>query len=138
MSGRLLNSAEELRAAMTAARTLAVIGLKASGPAWSVPAYMRRQGYSTVAVNPNYTQVGDLETVPTVLELGEPIDMVVIFRRAEFIDDHATEILGMDPLPAVVWMQLGIRNDPAAQRLLEAGIDVVQDRCLAIEHPRLM
>lgn len=132
-----LTTDDELRNAMTSSTRLAVIGMKPWGPASSVPAYLRRHGYETIPVNPGHDEVDGLECVPRVMDAGE-VDMVVIFRRPEFIDDHATEILLMDPRPRVVWMQLGIRNERAADRLVDAGVDVVQDRCLAIEHPRLL
>ena len=137
--GRELSTDDELRDAMSRAHTLAVIGMKSPpGPASSVPAYLRTQGYETIPVNPGRPEVDGIETASVVHDVEVPVDMVVIFRQSQFVDDHATEILQMDPLPGVVWMQLGIRNEDAAARLTDAGIDVVQDRCLAIEHPRLI
>ena len=139
MSGRHLLTDDDLRDAMVRCHTLAVIGMKpAPGPASSVPLYMRRHGYDTYPVNPKHQAVDGLPCVDVVTEVEVPIDMVVIFRRPEFIDAHADEILALDPLPLVVWMQLGIRNERAAKRLMKAGIDVVQSKCLAVEHPRLI
>lgn len=128
-----------LRRVMEEAKTVAVIGMKprGEGPANSVPRYLETQGYAIIPVNPKYDEIDGAKSHPTVVDIAQPVDMVVIFRRPHFILGHADEILEMDPLPRTVWMQLGIRNDRAARRLIEAGVDVVQDRCLAIEHPRL-
>lgn len=131
-----------LARAMRESKVLAVIGMKppGGGPAWTVPGYMRREGYTTYAVNPEYPaeRFEGLEHYGRVTEIDEPIDMVVLFRNSRFIDAHATEILQMDPLPKFVWMQLGIWNSRATERLSAAGIDVVESRCLAVEHPRLI
>ena len=136
----MIDDAVGLKRVLTECSVLAVVGMKGpgEGPAWYVPRYMREQGYVTLPVNPKYDQIDGVKSVASVLELSERVDMVVVFRRPEFIDELATEILQMSPLPRVVWMQLGIRNAAAAERLVAAGIDVVQDRCLYIDHPRLM
>lgn len=69
---------------------------------------------------------------------GQEIDIVDIFRAPENVPAHIDEILGLNRLPRVVWMQLGIQHGPSAQRLREAGIEVIQDRCIMIEHRRLV
>jgi len=68
-------------------------------------------------------------------EIGRPIDMVNVFRRSKDIDQHVAEILAVKPKS--VWFQLGIRNEDAARRFAEAGIKVVQDRCLMVEEGRM-
>lgn len=65
------------------------------------------------------------------------VDVVEVFRRSEALPEHLDEILAMEPKPKVVWFQKGIRNDGVARRLIAAGIDVVQDRCMYEEHRRL-
>ena len=72
----------------------------------------------------------------TVASIGRPVDMVNVFRRPHDINQHIDDILAAKPKS--VWFQLGIRNDEAARRFAEAGIKVVQDRCLMVEHARLM
>jgi uncharacterized protein len=70
-------------------------------------------------------------------EIREPVDIVDVFRRAELLEGHLEDILGMNPRPKLVWLQLGIRNPDFAAKLLEAGIEVIQDRCLMADHRNL-
>ena len=124
------------------ARTIAVLGAKAqpSQPAHYVPAYLAREGYRVLPVNPTLAGARILgeAVVPTLADLPGPVDVIDVFRRPEYLPGHATEILALSWRPAVVWFQLGIRNDGAAERLARAGIRVVQDRCMMPEHRRLM
>jgi hypothetical protein len=124
------------------ARTVAVLGARAdpAEPAHYVPAYLARHGYRVRPVNPRLagTRVLDEPVVATLAELPEPADLIDVFRRPEFLPGHAAEILALPWRPAVVWLQLGIRHDGAAERLARAGIRVVQDRCMMPEHRRLM
>jgi uncharacterized protein len=76
--------------------------------------------------------------VSTLADLTEPVDVIDVFRRPEYLPGHAAEILRMSSRPAVVWFQLGIRHDGAARELAEAGIRVVQNRCMMPEHRRLL
>lgn len=73
----------------------------------------------------------------SLADLDGPVDVVDVFRCGEALPDHLEEILAMDPRPRVVWMQQGIRNGEVAQKLTDAGIDVVQDRCMYANHRRL-
>ena len=124
------------------ARTIAVLGAKAqpSEPAHYVPAYLAREGYRVLPVNPTLagTQILGEPVVPTLADLAGPVDVIDVFRRPEYLPGHAAEILKLPWRPAVVWFQLGIRNDAAAERLARAGIRVVQDRCMMPEHRRLL
>ena len=124
------------------ARTIAVLGAKAqpSEPAHYVPAYLAREGYRVLPVNPTLagTQILGEPVVPTLADLAGPVDVIDVFRRPEYLPGHAAEILKLPWRPAVVWFQLGIRNDAAAERLARAGIRVVQDRCMMPEHRRLI
>ena len=70
-------------------------------------------------------------------DLGQPVDLVDVFRRSEALPLHLDEILGMSPRPPVVWLQQGIRNDDFAAKLTAAGVRVVQDRCTLAEHRRM-
>jgi predicted CoA-binding protein len=120
------------------ASRVAVIGMKPEGPAQEVPEYLREKDYETVPVNPYYIDVDDIECVDRVNLIEEEVDIVNIFRRSEAIHDHVHEIVMMDPQPKLVWFQLGIRNNDAAQELADEGIPVVQDRCIKVEHGRLL
>ena len=118
------------------ARTIAVLGMKGDdqpeSPASAVPQYLAAHGYTIIPVNPELAESGRPGAVATLGELTEAPDVVEVFRSPENITGHADELLALKP--GAVWFQLGIRNDAVARRLEEAGIRVVQDRCMKIEH----
>ena len=121
-------------------RTIAVIGMK-DGDAevsFRVPEYLKESGYDIYPVNPGKTGREALgkKFTAKVFEIKEKIDLVEIFRRSEFLVEHAKEIMKMKPLPKYVWFQSGIYNDEAAKMLEEKGIGVIQDRCMLVEHKR--
>ncbi len=132
---------EAVRPLLVAARTVAVLGAHPDPvrPAHYVPAYLHARGYRILPINP--TRVGQemfgQTTVASLTDLSEPVDLVDVFRRSEAVAHHTDEILAMDPLPRVVWLQLGIRNDAVATALRARGITVVQDRCTLADHRRL-
>jgi predicted CoA-binding protein len=131
---------DELRAFLAGARCIAVLGahVDAEKPAHYVPDYLHRKGYRILPANPVYagrTLWG--EPVRTSLaEISEPVDVLDVFRRSAQVADHTDEILALRP--GLVWLQSGIRNDTVARTLEDAGIPVVQDRCLMVEHRRLL
>ncbi|MFO7545010.1 MAG: CoA-binding protein [Trueperaceae bacterium] len=131
-----------LRDLLDRSRTIAVLGASTDQhkPAHEVPEYLRRHGYDVLPVNPAAAgeELFGERVAATLAELDRPVDIVDVFRRAEAIPAHVDDILSMDPLPKVVWLQLGIRNDEVAARLRHAGITVIQDRCIKIEHARLL
>ena len=133
-------SDEELRALLRAVRTIAVVGIKAdpTEDAHRVPAAMQARGYRILPVSPKCSEVLGERCVARLGELREPVDLVNVFRAPQHIPAHADEILAMRPLPRAVWLQLGIRDDASAERLAAAGIAVVQDLCLMVEHSRLL
>lgn len=121
--------------------TIAVIGIKddETATAYKIPDYMYNHGYKIFPVNPKLEGrelFGEaaLEKVNLIID---PVDIVNIFRKPEYLVGHATEILAMNPLPKCVWFQLGIVNDEAAKMLKEKGIKVVQNRCIMVEHANL-
>lgn len=123
-------------------KTIAVLGIKpeshAGQPAFYVPAHMLAAGYEIIPVPVYYPDVTEILGKPvfrTLAAIGRPIDMVNVFRRPNDIPPHVDDILAAKPKS--VWFQLGIRNDEAAQKLAEAGIKVVQDRCLMVEEGRM-
>ncbi len=136
-----LTTQEEIRRVLTEARTVAVLGAHGvtSKPAHYVPEYLHTQGYRILPVNPVFAgQTLWGETVrSTLVELGEPVDAVDVFRRSELLPPHVADILAMEPRPRWVWLQLGIRNDAVARELVAAGIEVIQDRCMLADHQRL-
>ena len=121
-------------------KTIAVIGMKDDrSDAYTVPEYLHRNGYIIYPVNP--TRFGKealgKKFVNRVDEINDEIDLVEIFRRPEFIPGHVKEILKMKKHPRYVWFQLGIENNTAAKELEDAGIKVVQDACMLVEHRNL-
>jgi len=133
---------QELERLLAEVRTIAVIGASAreGRPANYVPAYLQEQGYDVVGVNPTAaggTLFGQ-PAVATLAELDRPVDLVNVFRRDADIPGHLDDILALEPRPRAVWIQLGLRNDAVAARLRAEGITVVQDRCLMVEHRRLL
>ena len=141
-SANLIDDDDGLVRILREARTVAVLGAKAqpAEPAHYVPAYLTQHGYRVLPVNPTLagrTILGE-PVVATLADLPGPVDVIDVFRRPEYLPGHAAEILALPWRPAVVWFQLGIRNDAAAERLARAGIRVVQDRCMMPEHRRLL
>jgi uncharacterized protein len=127
-----------VRRVLEDARTIAVLGahVDPDKPAHYVPDYLAEQGYRIFPVNPAFAgqELWGRPVVATLAELDTPIDLVDVFRRPDMIPGHLDDILAMQPLPKVVWFQLGIRNDQVARQLIAAGIDVVQDRCTLADH----
>jgi len=140
--GHLVSDDAGLTAIFREAKTVAVVGAKddPAEPAHYVPAYLHARGYRILPVNPKLTgrRLHDVATVARVADLPEPVDVIEVFRRPEYLAGHAAEILALPWRPRAVWFQLGIRNDSAAEALARAGIRVVQDRCMMPEHRRLI
>lgn len=134
-----LTTDSELRELLEAMRCIAVLGMKAdpAEDATRVPAYLQRHGYRILPVNPKLAQALGEPAVASLMELDLAPDLIDVFRAPAHLPAHAEEILAMRPRPRAVWLQLGIRDDEVAARLEAAGIAVVQDRCLMVEHRRL-
>ena len=136
-----LTASEDIRRVLKEARTVAVLGAHQAPakPAHYVPDYLHGQGYRILPVNPVFAgQTLWGETVrSTLAELGEPVDVVDVFRRSELVPMHTADILAMEPPPKLVWLQLGVRNDEAARELQAAGIEVIQDHCMLADHRSL-
>ncbi len=138
--GRVTQDDRELREILTRARTIAVVGIKSgeADDAYRIPQYMQQHGYRVLPVNPKLETILGEACVARLADLGEAIDVVNLFRAIEHIPAHAVEILAMTPKPRAVWMQLGIQHGAAATALRAADIEVVQDRCMMVEHRRLL
>lgn len=133
----LLDSRDEITALLDRVRTVAVLGIKTAdsgAPAYFVPAYAKGAGLRVVPVPVFYPELTELLGEPvhrTLVSIGEPIDLVNVFRKPSDIPAHVDDILAAKP--GAVWFQSGIRHDEVAERLARAGIDVVQDKCLMVE-----
>jgi hypothetical protein len=131
-----------IREILTEVKTVALVGWspKSDRPSHGVAAYLARKGYRVIPVNPGQAGV----TVPwgevvraSLSDIGGGVDMVDIFRRSEEAGAVVDEALAHLPGLKAVWMQLGVRDDAAAARAEAAGVQVVMNRCPAIEIPRL-
>lgn len=135
-----MESDEEIRELLERVRTVAVLGIKdsAAEDAYRVSAYLQRHDYALRPVNPKLQRVLGEPCVARLAELPETPDLVDVFRAPQHLPAHAEEILALPARPRAVWFQLGIRHPQAAQVLEAEGIAVVQDRCLMVEHRRLL
>ncbi|MFP6622445.1 MAG: CoA-binding protein [Myxococcota bacterium] len=140
MEARSLDSDDDLRELLGASRTIAVVGIKddESEDAYRVPLYMQHQGHRILPVNPKLDRVLGERASGSLGEISLPVDLVNLFRAPDHIPEHVDEILAMQPRPRAVWMQLGIVHGASAARLRTNGIQVVQDRCIMVEHRRLL
>jgi uncharacterized protein len=139
--GRAVKSDAGIAALLATVHRVAVLGIKpaSSGqPAYYVAEYAQRAGLEVIPVPvyyPDMTSVLGQLVYRRLADIPGPVDLVNVFRRSEDVPPHVDDIIAASP--RAVWMQSGIRNDDAAARLLAAGIDVVQDRCLLVELQRL-
>ena len=138
----LVDSTDEIRSLLRRSHRIAVLGIKpesrADQPAHFVPVYTKEAGYEVIPVPVYYPEVTEILGEPVyrrLVDVPGTIDIVNIFRRPEHVPPHVDDIIAKRP--RAVWMQLGIRNDEAAERLARAGIEVVQDRCLKVELMRM-
>jgi len=129
-----------MRDALAGARTIAVLGLKdgEGEDSWRVSRYMQQHGYRVVPVNPKLPAALGEKAFPALAQVPVPIDLVDVFRASTHVAAHVDEILALAPRPRCVWLQLGVRDDVSARRLEAAGITVIQDRCIMVEHRRLL
>jgi predicted CoA-binding protein len=139
----LLTSNDQIRQLLSDTKTIAVLGIKPEThsfqPAFYVPEYMANAGYEIIPVPVYYPEVTEILGKPVFRRLEDvpgEIDLLNVFRRSEDIPKHTEEILAKRP--KAVWFQLGIRNDEVAKTLAQAGIEVVQDLCLMVEHRALL
>ena len=139
----ILTNADQLRELLSHTKTIAVLGIKteaqANQPAFYVPKYMHGAGFKIIPVPvyyPDVTEILGEKVYRKLVEVPGEIDMVNVFRRPQDIPPHLDDILAKKPKS--VWMQLGISHDEVAEQLAQAGIKVVQDRCLMVDHRRLI
>jgi predicted CoA-binding protein len=135
----LLTEPEQIRDLLAGVRTIAVLGIKtqaqAEQPAFYVPEYLVSAGFEVIPVPvyyPDATHILGRRVYRRLADIPRDVDLINLFRRAKDIPAHIEDILAKKP--RAVWMQSGIRNDEAAGTLAEAGIAVVQDRCIMVDH----
>jgi predicted CoA-binding protein len=135
----LIDDSAQIRDLLASTKTIAVLGIKTEAqsnqPAFYVPRYLATAGFEVIPVPVYYPQVTEIlgQTVyRKLVDVPVEVDMVNVFRRSEDVPKHLDDILAKKP--KAVWMQSGITNRAVAEQLAHAGIKVVQDRCLMVEH----
>jgi uncharacterized protein len=132
----------EIREILTTVRTIAVVGWspKADRPSHGVARFLHDKGYKVIPVNPGQAGVAALGTTvrASLADVDEPVDMVDIFRRSEEAGAVVDAALAAFPRLNAIWMQLGVEDHAAVARAVAKGVMAVQDRCPAIEIPRLL
>ena len=123
-------------------RTIAVVGASQNParPVYGVMRYLIGAGYELYPVNPGQAgkTILDRKVYARLADVPVAIDVVDVFRRSEALAGVVDEALRLTPLPKTIWMQLGLRDDAAAARAIAAGTTVVMDRCIKVEHARLL
>ena len=139
----LIEDSAQIGELLAQTKTIAVLGIKTEAqsyqPAFYVPKYMQNAGFEIIPVPVYYPEVTEIlgeKVYRTLADIPSQVDMVNVFRRPQDIPAHVKDILAAKP--RAVWMQLGIYHDEVAQELAQAGIKVVQDRCLMVDHRRMI
>ncbi len=134
----MLTTDQELKDLLTRSKTIAVIG--ASPKPWrdsgSIAEMLNRKGYKVYPVNPKYQEILGMKCYPNLKSIPEKIDIVDIFRNPDNVEPVIDEAIAVGAKS--VWMQLGVINQTAAKKAEEAGLDVVMDRCISVEHRALV
>jgi uncharacterized protein len=122
---------------LRSARTIAVVGLSSSRmrPSYGVTQYMQRAGYKIVPVNPEETEVLGEKAYASLDAVPDKIDIVNIFRRPERVPEVVEAAIRVGA--KAVWMQTGISHSEAAEAARRAGLEVIEDRCIMVDHRRL-
>lgn len=129
---------EEIREILSASRTIAVVGAstKPYRDANGIADFLIREGFDVIPVNPSYSETNGRRCYPTLQAIGRPVDIVDVFRNSDAVDEVVDDAIAAGA--KVLWLQLDVVNEAAARRAEAAGLRVVMDRCIAVEHRRLM
>jgi len=125
---------DEIKEILTSYKTIAIVGIsnKPDRDSYIVAEYLLNQGYKIIPVNPNIDTVLGLKAYPDLISIPEDIEIVDIFRRPEFVDEIVDQAI--EKRAKVVWMQLGVINESAAEKARKAGLKVVINKCIKVEH----
>ena len=135
--GKIITEDDEIKKVLENAKTIAVVGLspKPERDSNSVARYLKNQGYRIIPVRPGQKEILGEKAYARLDDIREKVDIVDVFRNPAQMVPHAREAARLSP--KVFWMQLNIENPEAAALLTEAGIDVVMNKCIKIEHEKL-
>ena len=131
---------KELTARLSQVKTIAVVGAsdKPGRPVDRVGRYLIDAGYAVIPVHPKRPEIWGRKTYASLADVPVPVNLVNLFRAPENCPKHATETLALAPLPSIFWMQLGIDSPEARALLASLPILTVADRCLMVDHQRLL
>jgi predicted CoA-binding protein len=131
-----MDDSDKLRRILRGSRTIAVVGLSAQWhrPSYFAAKYMQEHGYRVIPVNPTYDTILGEKSYKRLADIPERVDVVDCFRKSEEIGALADEAIAIGA--KVLWMQLGVHNAEARKRAEAAGLEVVENRCVKIEHGR--
>ncbi|MBU0730920.1 MAG: CoA-binding protein [Proteobacteria bacterium] len=133
----IIKPAIDIRSILKKYKTIAVVGLspKITRPSNQVADYLIRAGYEVIPVNPGQNEILGRTCYPDLLSIPESVDLVDIFRKPEDVPAVVDEAIAIGA--KVIWMQLGIINDEAAKKATAAGLTVIMDRCIKVDHQNL-
>ena len=128
---------DQTREALEAAEVIAVVGHsdKPHRTSYQIASYLRNVGYRVIPVNPTVDQIDGEKSYPSVAAIPEPVDIVDVFRRSEHLPGIVDDAIAADA--RLIWTQLGVVDEEAVARASEAGLAVVMDRCIKVDHMRL-
>jgi uncharacterized protein len=130
-----------IRGILNTAKSIAMVGVspKQNRPSYFAFKYLLERGYNMIPVNPGHAghEILGRKVYAKLADIGEPVDMVDVFRASSYAVPIVEEALALNPRPQVIWMQLGVRNEEAAVKAESAGLKVVMNRCPKIEYGRL-
>ncbi|MCG3178822.1 MAG: putative protein YccU [Phycisphaerae bacterium] len=129
---------EMMRGLLRSARRIAVVGASArpQRDSYHIVEFLKEQGYTVLPVNPNYREVAGLTCFASLDDVGGPVDIVDVFRRPDAVDEVVDQAIRNKA--GALWLQEGVINNPAARRACQAGLRVVQNRCIYKEHVALL
>ncbi len=132
-----INDDKELKQLLQEAKVIAVVGHsdKPQRTSYQIADYLRRAGYTVYPVNPVVAEIDGQKSYASLADIPEPIDIVDVFRRSEYLDEIVAEAIRVGA--KAVWAQLGVSDQAAEQRADQAGMPLVMDRCIKVDHRRL-
>lgn len=128
---------KKIKEIFSSAKTIAVVGAssKPLRDSHRILQYLKREGFKVIPVNPKYTEIDGEKCFPDLASIGIPIDIVDVFRNPDAVDEIVTEAIAVKA--TTIWLQLGVVNGTAARKAEKAGLQVVMNHCIAIDHSRL-
>jgi predicted CoA-binding protein len=130
-------SDKEIKEILTQNKTVAVIGMSKNPEkeAYRIPEYLKNRGYKVIPVNPSADEILGEKAYKKLGDVPGPVDIVDVFRPSDDVPNYVEDVIAKKP--KVFWLQLGIENTQAEEKIASAGIEVVFDRCMMAEHKRL-